>query len=294
MMQNSSPSFQFYNAVSPRYIKPLFVQLQYGHWYSKRQLIELLRTSDLDIEGGKIALCNMLTWSFAGLGQTEKRRGGYLKKNVFRLTNLGKQLIDTYSTNSELFYDLIHFIFYSTYRRSDDIRRARFWLYASVCDELWQEAPAPTDNSALTHRLQIESHVAFPGYNPSFSTISVGGVFPWLQTLVPPFLTKQSTTSQLYSSRRSYCTPQLFHLATDLVYTTMEGLQYGAFLAINELHIESICKPCLLNPEHFWDMAELTQMTVDGYEIRQGQWGTSIGRPFQSGGNALPFSIIAY
>ncbi len=276
MANKGDPSFEFHNHVSPRYIEPLFLQLQYGQWYSKRQLIDLLRTSGLDIEGGKIALSNMLTWSLAGIGQIEKHGTRRIKKNIFCLTELGKQLIDTYSTNSELFYDLIHFLFYSAYCRSKDIQRVRFWLYASVCDRLWQDAPRLADASALTHRLQIESQTAFSGYDPSFSEQSVGGIFPWLQTLSPPFLTKQGTRGQRYSERRSYCTPQLFHLATDLVYTTMEGLQYGASLAINDRHIESICKPCLLNPEHFWDMAELTQMTVGRYEIRRGQWGTSI------------------
>jgi hypothetical protein len=216
----------------------------------------------------------MLTWSLVGLGKIEKRGTGYFKKNIFWLTELGKQLVDTYSTNSELFYDLIHFIFYSTYRRSGDIRRGRFWLYASVCDRLWQEAPAPTDKSALTNRLQIEVRAAFPAYEPSFSEQAVGGVFSWLQTLVPPFLSKQGT--QLFSARRSYCTPQLFHLATTLIYTTVEGLQYGASLAVNERHIEAICKACLLHTEHFWNMADLTRMTVNGYEMRRGQWGTSI------------------
>jgi len=68
----------------------------------------------------------------------------------------------------------------------------------------------------------------------------------------------------------------------------MEGLQYGASLAINDRHIESICKPCLLNPEHFWDMAELTEMTVGRYEIRQGQWRTSIALSGPPTGITLP------
>ncbi len=275
-MQKSNPTFHFCNAVSPRYVEPLLLQLQHNQWYSTAQFIGLLHSNGLDVKGSHIALNNMLTWSLAGLGQIEKHGTRYIKKNIFCLTELGKQLIDTYSTNSELFYDLIHFLFYSAYCRSKDIQRVRFWLYASVCDRLWQDAPRLADASALTHRLQIESQTAFSGYDPSFSEQSVGGIFPWLQTLSPPFLTKQGTRGQRYSERRSYCTPQLFHLATDLVYTTMEGLQYGASLAINDRHIESICKPCLLNPEHFWDMAELTQMTVGRYEIRRGQWGTSI------------------
>ena len=274
MTQKSNPSFQFHNQVSPKYLEPLLLQLQYNQGYSTAQFTGLLRSNGLDVKGNDIALHNMLTWSLVGLGKIEKRGTGYFKKNIFWLTELGKQLVDAYSTNSELFYDLIHFIFYSTYRRSGDIRRGRFWLYASVCDRLWQEAPAPTDKSALTNRLQIEIRAAFPGYDPSFSEISVGGVFYWLQTLVPPFLSKQGT--QLFSARRSYCTPQLFHLATALIYTTVEGLQYGASLAINEQHIEAICKACLLDTEHFWNMADLTQMTVNGYEMRRGQWGTSI------------------
>ena len=149
------------------------------------------------------------------------------------------------------------------------MRRGRFWLYSSVCDRLWQQAPALIDYSALTNQLQIESHLAFPGYDPSFSEQSVGGVFSWLQTLIPPFLSKQSTKNQLYSTRRSYCTPQLFHLATDMIYSTVEGLQYGASLAINERHIVDICKTCLLETERFWDMADLTEMTINGFEIRR-------------------------
>jgi hypothetical protein len=276
MVRGTNPSFEFYNQVAPRYVEPLFIQLQFGRWYSTAQFISLLNSSGLDVKGNGIASSNMLIWSLIGLGEVEKHGTQYIKKNIFRLTELGKQLVDTYSTNTELFYDLMHFLFYSTYLRSDNIQRGRFWLYTSVCDGLWQEAPAPVDKSALTNRLQVDSRDAFPNYAPSFSEQSVGGIFSWLQTLVPPFLSKQGTKGQLYSKRRSHCTPQLFHLATDLVYTTVEDMQYGASLAINERHIEAICKTCLLDTEQFWYMTDLTQMTINGYELRRGQWGTSI------------------
>jgi len=276
MVQTTNPTFLFPNQVSPRYVEPLLLQLQHNQHYSTAQFTSLLRSSGLEVDGSRIASCNMLTWSLVGLGKIEKQGTRRIKKNLFLLTELGKQLIDTYSTNTGLFYDLIHFLFYSAYRRSSDVRRGRFWLYANVCDRLWQEAPAPIDHSALTNRLQIECRAAFPAYTPSFSEQSVGGVFPWLQTLSPPFLSKRGAKKQLYSAWRSYCTSQLFHLATELVYTTVEGLQYGASLAITERHIEAICKACLLDAERFWDMADLTQMTIGGYEIRRGQWGTSI------------------
>ena len=53
-------------------------------------------------------------------------------------------------------------------------------------------------------------------------------------------------------------------------------MQYGVSLAINERHVEAICKACLLGTEHFWDMADLAEITIGGYEIRKGQWGTSL------------------
>ncbi len=288
MRQTSNPTFLFPNVVSPRYIEPLLLHLQPDQGYITAQFISLLRASGLDVKGNGIAHCNMQTWSLAGLGQIEKCGTSQVKKNIFRLTELGKQLIDTYSTNSELFYDLMHFLFYSTYRRSGDVRKGSFWLYASVCDALWQTAPAPTDNSSLTNRLQIDSRVAFPDHDPSFSQVSVAGICSWLQTLVPPFLSKQGAKKQLYSARRSHCTPQLFHLATELVYITGEGLQYGSSLAINERHVEAICKACLLDTEHFWRMADLTQMSISGYELRRGQWGTSIALTGPPGWITLP------
>src|SRR5438876_7086036 len=102
MEQKSEPVFQFRNSVSPRYIEPLFIQLQDDRWYSMSQLIHVLHANGLDIEGSDIVSHNALTWSLAGLGQLEKRRTGSKTTNMFRLTELGKHLIDTYSTNLDL------------------------------------------------------------------------------------------------------------------------------------------------------------------------------------------------
>jgi len=276
MEQKGNAVFQFRNSVSPRYIEPLLIQLQNDRWYSTTQLVHLLHKYGLNIEGTDIVSHNTLTWSLAGLGQIEKRREGTKTINMFRLTGLGKYLIDIYGTNHDLFYDLMHFMFYSTYYRLNDIRSIRFWLYANVCDTLWREAPTTVDTLSLTNRLQIESSKEFPKYDPSFSERSVVGISPWLQTLVPPFLTKQGTKSHLYSVRRNYCSPQLFHLATDMVYRVIEGIPYGVAFSIDEKQIESICKVCLLNPARFWEMADLTQMTINGYDLHRGQWGTSL------------------
>jgi hypothetical protein len=47
-------------------------------------------------------------------------------------------------------------------------------------------------------------------------------------------------------------------------------------MSIDERHVETICRACLLAPERFWEMADLTNSAINGFQIRKGQWGVSI------------------
>ena len=108
----SKINFQFPNQVTPRHIQSIFLKLEYGIQYSSLELREILRSS-LDVEGKEIVNLNIDAWDAIGLGKrkTVKRQG---KVIFFSLTTLGKQFQETYSTNEELFYELMHFLFYST------------------------------------------------------------------------------------------------------------------------------------------------------------------------------------
>jgi hypothetical protein len=286
-MKPLQPSFEFSNNVSPKYIEPLFLRIEPEQWYSTGDLVAMLQASGLDVEGSNIAQYNTAVWSLAGLGEVRKERRGRSQTKLFRLSSLGRQVQDTYSTNSALFYDLMHYFFYSTWQRSRDIRRARFWLYASVCDDLWQKAPEETDFSGLTNSLQSESRQSFPDYAPSFPRQSIHAVFRWLVMLTPPFLARCGERSQLCSNRRGYCTPQLFHLAADMVYAS-DGLAYGTSMALDDSHIEAISRACLLDPLRFWEMADLTKSAINGFQIRKGQWGVSIALDAPPDWIALP------
>jgi hypothetical protein len=274
-MKPSQPSFDFKNSISPTYIEPLFLRIEMERWYATSDLVTILQSGGLDVEGSNIVQYNTAAWSLAGLGEVRTEQRGRSQTRLFRLNSLGRQVQDTYSTNTALFYDLMHFLFYSAWHRSRQIQRARFWLYASVSDALWAEAPHATDNLGLTNTLQADSARLFPSYQPAFSERSVRAAFTWLAALTPPFLAKCGTGSQLCSSRRSYCSPQIFHLATNLLYAT-EGLAYGTSMALDERHIEAISRVCLLDAERFWEMADLTKSAINGFQIRRGQWGVSI------------------
>jgi hypothetical protein len=292
------PNFQFYNQVSPRYIETLFLPLNFGEWYSTHDLKNVLYKSGLDVEGKDIVSRNVEAWTLSGIGDSfvERSKG---RMTYFRLSEYGKYIQEMYSTNRELFFDLIHFTFYSAWVRSNDVWRGRFWLYATICDDLWDYAPAEMDSIELASKMQSESQRLFSEYQPTFPERSVRSIFPWLGALTPPFLQKCGQRSLLCSKRRAYCTPQLFHLATDLAYTSRQ-LLYGTSLAVDDTIIQAICKTCLLDPDKFWDMADRTQMSIRGFEIRKGQFGTSISlegppgwidlphlKPYQPGDNDL-------
>jgi hypothetical protein len=267
-------TFQFGNNTSPRYIDTLFLPLQTGQWYNKSQLAAILHENGVNVEGDQIISSNTLTWSLIGLGETRHKAAKSNINGTFRLTELGKQLTDIYSTNSELFYDLIHFLFYSAYRRSHYLTYSRFWLYQAFCNILWSESPTAIEPQKLTNRLQIEFREDFPHYEATFNDKSIHSLGPWLQVLTPPFLLKIGGRN--HAQKRLACTPQLFHLATDFVYNSIGQLEYGTSFAINQPQIEAICKVCLLDSEYFWNMASLTQMTISGFEFHQGQWEKAI------------------
>jgi hypothetical protein len=273
MMATRKVNFEFKNQVSPRYVEPLFLQLEPDIWYTSTELQQQLRDSGLDVQGKDIVLANISFWEKVGLGQVQRQGPGH--PNLFRLSAFGKQVQALYGTNRSLFFDVMHYLFYSAWRRSHHINYAPLWLYAEICDTLWEEAPAKMDAMKLTSHLQSESYQAFPEQDPNFPERSVRSVFPWLGELTPPFLSSCGSRSELCSKRRGYCTPQLFHLAVDLAYHEA-GLNYGTSLAIDDRQIGAISRVCLLDQDRFWEMASLADMAMRELEVRQGQWGTSL------------------
>ena len=269
-----SVNFEFSNQLSPKYIEDLFLKIEFGEWYSTQQVMEILQR-DLQIAGKEVAQRNIDAWSSLGFGERriEKQKGG--KRVFFKILPLGRYLQEMYSTNTELFYDLMHYFFYSTWTRSQDVRHGRFWVYSQVCSDLWLNAPSEMNSFKLASKLQSLVLETFPIYSPTFSERSIRAGFPWLTKLNPPFLAKLGAKSELTSQKRSYCTPQLFHLAVDLL-CAQRRLAYGTSLNIDDEIIREVSMTCLLDPSRFWEMVERTQMMVKGFEVQKSQWGPTM------------------
>lgn len=270
----SKYNFQFPNSVSPRYIQPLFLKLEHGIWYNSTELRNILQFSFPNIEGKQIVYANIVTWHLIGLGEykVEYFQG---KKSYFKLSDLGKQLQETYSTNLDLFFELMHFLFFSTWNKNKFPEVGLFWVYSQVCNKLWSNAPNLIDSFELTSVLQQEAQNEFVGYNPGFPERVVRSVYPWLASLTPAFLQKDRHAKAFIPIRRSYCSPQLFHLALDLIYNEKK-LKYGSSMAIGDEEIREICMICLLDEKQFWEMVDRTKLMIKGIETRKGQFNTSL------------------
>ncbi len=90
MAQDKKITFQFGNNTSPKYIDALFLPLQAGQWYSRAQLIDVLRANGYNVEGEHIVSYNTLTWSLVGLGEIKSKTAKSSIRSTFRLTELGK------------------------------------------------------------------------------------------------------------------------------------------------------------------------------------------------------------
>lgn len=269
----SKINFQFPNQVTPKHIQSIFIKLESGVLYSSFEIRDILRSS-IDVEGKEITSLNIDAWNAIGLGEKiiEPSMGKVIN---FRLSPLGKQLKETYGTNQELFFELIHFLFYSTWKRSLLPKHGKFWLYSRVCDSLWDNAPSEVDSLNLAGFLQNEAQEVFPHNSPKFPVQGIRAVFPWLVALTPSFLYKPSSQSQFSTKKRAQCSPQLFHLALDLIYN-QKLLKYGTSMAIGDEEVKSVCRVCLLDDGRFWEMVDRTKMIIRGVDIRRGQFSTSI------------------
>jgi len=269
-------NFEFPNQVTPKHIESFFLEIRNNEWYSINSLIEILKNNNKDINSGKnIVQRNVATWIQAGIGFLKTGKEDRGKRVYFQISPFGHYLQEIYSTNNVLFFEIIHFIFYSTWLRTNDIRKARFWVYKQVCDDLWVNAPSKMDSFNLASRIQSLAHETFPDYYPAFSERSARAVFPWVNALTPSFLVQPGAKSEYLSNKRNYCTSQLFNLAIDLIYT-LRKLNYGTSLNIDDGMINEVSMICLLDPERFWEMAERTQMMIKGFEVRKSQWGPTI------------------
>jgi len=152
---------------------------------------------------------------------------------------------------SSVQYDLLHYLFYTTWRSEEPTKHARSWFYRTICDTLWNMQRATLDldtRDTFTQQLTsqaLEDFQNIPGF--SGEKISIGrqtlaGAMEWLRHLKPQVLEGEKVEE---FHRRQACSAELFLLALSRSYQLGRS-EVGMDVLLSPQRRDDICRLCLL------------------------------------------------
>ena len=192
------------------------------------------------------------------------------KKNEF--TALGLTFRDVTWQKPQLFGELIHYLFFSTWTPNVPGKYCYSWSYASTVRLLWSSGHMELNVQRLADDISDQIKQQFPAVAISFGANSIRGVLHWLRVLAPAVLPEQNKP-QLFA-RRSFCPPELFVLAVDTTYR-QNGIPYGSNLLLEPAIQQQICELCVLEPEGFERVAGYAKLQFTFLDRGMGGgWGS--------------------
>lgn len=198
---------------------------------------------------------------------------GLMERRQIQLTKQGQIVAQIASKNADLFPEIIHYLYYTTWQAHQAPENCFSWSYRTLCNYLWQQGSCVIDNTLFASLVSAEASQSFQIQSVSFSDRSVNGITIWLEALTPPAIHPQDEKSARFS-RRTFCPPELLVLAVDFVYH-QDRIDYGANLLLNDQRQEAICQLCLLQPGGFDRVLEYAVAQFQGLEKGLGGgWGS--------------------
>lgn len=177
---------------------------------------------------------------------------GLIEHHTLQLSSRGETLARLERIKPSLFFDMVHFYYYSTWDRHDENTNRFSWSYAAVCNALWEGGASNINRAQLAARIADLAMDRFHTQTVSFSENSVAGVMVWLKHLTPPVVRESGTGGRRQTSLvvRRFCPPELFVMALDYLHQST-GTDYQTNLLMDLDKQEAVCKVCLLEPTAF-------------------------------------------
>jgi len=175
-----------------------------------------------------------------------------------QLTELGQDLVEVIIYNEELFYELLHFIYATTYQRDPSPNRAISWSYYQICASLCSKAPVSFSNArqevvenVMQEADRMTAH-SFDNHGP-VSERSLNSYRHFIRHLDPPVLEDGEFNV------RSFVEKQLVLAAIDHLYrtdTVVDTVDYGDQLQLEGIVSDALCTICLLDEADLNDVVE--------------------------------------
>ncbi len=170
------------------------------------------------------------------------------KTESWRLTKRGVYLRALAAWNPSTFYDMMHYLYYTTWDFGDRETATFSWTYQTVSNLLWQRRPTVIDGKGLAIEVRDRALHDFELDSVSITDYAVDGVYNWLRVLDPAFAwTDTKSRRRETNGGRPACTPELFLMAVDYLYR-VKNVPHNRPMLMDEDKIAIVCRLCLLDP----------------------------------------------
>lgn len=262
--------FHFEHNVTPKHVAALLALFGSEKALNKEEIRDRLKANAHRISDDYLRR-NLI--GLVGIGSLRKVGAS------FELSELGDRLARLLQFRPNVFFDLMHYLYYATWDQNPSEQVAFSWTYQNICDILWASRPSKIDGNAVANEIYRRIEREFSqAQKPSISHWAVHGVCNWLATLDPPFM-KPGSKNHSSEGRRT-CSPELILLAIDYLYRK-NGIPYGTTLLLDEPKIAAITAFCLLYPASFEPMLETTLNSFSVLKCQSTLWGRSLLLPQQ-------------
>ena len=236
--------FHVEHDVRPAHVIPILHQLSPFVGEARTELLTGLSENGHSINPHYL-FWNLKTLRSLGLTEVDE------KSQSWRLTRRGAYLRALAEWNQRAFYDMMHYLYYVAWdlaELEDKDAVAFSWTYQTVCNLLWDRRPSVIDGKALAVEVRERAESEFALDKVSITDYAVDGVYNWLRALDPVFAwTNSKVRRRETNSGRISCTPELFLMAVDYLYRTL-NVDYNRPLIMDEHKVHMISRLCLLDP----------------------------------------------
>jgi len=204
---------------------------------------------------------NLGTYEKTTAGAVLGRLGVINPGNQFEFTELGDSLVDIMYRDKNVFNNLLHFLYYTAYKRFPEEYLFSSYTYRGFTDYLYNNAPFETLQG---HKGTIVSEVGAQAEaddldmshtrsGVSISNKSFNNYHQYLESISPSVNPNEEGTAGF--KLRSFCPPELFVTIVDYLYQQNDS-EYNTLLQVTDETKRQLRQICLLSEPGFGEVLD--------------------------------------
>lgn len=210
------------------------------------------------------------------VGPLLERLGVVEPNDKFSLTEMGDSLVDIMYEQPRLFYNILHYLYYTAVDRFPEEHIYTSYTYQKFTNYIHRNHPFESFHgnkssivSAVDAELQQDEHIdpSRAKAGVSISTKTFNGFLRFITELEPSINPNKDGETPGYSPR-GFCPPELFVLAVDYIYNQTDT-DYGTLLSLTDNVKMNIRQLCFLTDDGIENVADFSDESFDFFALNQ-------------------------